>query len=59
MTNPELQALREEAVATMHAHDPAQQAHGYERCEICHFTWHPCDAYWLAESLVQMIDDMS
>ena len=36
--------LREYATFAMAQHDPAQQeGNGYNRCEHCHYTRHPCD----------------
>lgn len=36
-------------------HNPANQdGHGYERCELCHYTRHPCDTYDLASDWIAM-----
>lgn len=41
---------------TMKQHDPANQDHGYERCEHCNYVRHPCEAYELAELLVKALE---
>lgn len=38
-------------------HDPArQEGNGYERCELCHFTRHPCDVHDLASMVLGLLD---
>jgi hypothetical protein len=44
----------EELRRVLDAHDPGKQGpgkqgHGYQRCELCNMTRHPCDAYSAAE----------
>jgi hypothetical protein len=49
--------LRRYALDTQAMHDPAkQEGHNYERCEHCHYTRHPCDAYDLATAVLQLLD---
>lgn len=52
--------IRAEALAIRDAHDPAQQVdNGYERCAHCHYTRHPCDAYDMADTVLQLLDRIS
>ena len=37
-------------------HDPSKQGHGYDRCEHCHYTRHPCTTYDLATAVLQLLD---
>ena len=39
-------------------HDPAQQDHGYERCEHCNYVRHPCDSYELADLLIKALEKL-
>ena len=49
--------LRRYALGSMKLHDPAQQeGNGYERCEHCHYTRHPCDVYELAQIVLALLD---
>lgn len=49
--------IRVEALAVRDAHDPAQQVdNGYERCALCHYTRHPCDAYDMADTVLRLLD---
>ena len=50
-------ALRQHAEGIMHQHNPDNQRHNYERCELCGFTRHPCDLYDLAEDLLALLDE--
>lgn len=47
-TAMDLAGAREWAGQMMLAHHPDHQSHGYDRCELCHFTHHPCDVFDLA-----------
>ncbi len=48
--------LRRDAQAVKDAHDPAQQPdNGYERCALCHYTRHPCDAYDMANAALVLL----
>ena len=55
MTDDELADLKAEATAIRDQHDPAQQSHNYNRCEHCHFTSHPCDAYDMADAVLRLL----
>ena len=49
--------LRQYATFAMAQHDPAQQeGNGYNRCEHCHYTRHPCDVYELASAVLRLLD---
>ena len=38
-------------------HDPAQQeGNGYDRCEHCHYTRHPCSVHDLASMVLGLLD---
>lgn len=37
-------------------HSPTSQLHGYERCEHCHYTRHPCDVFELAAELLKRVE---
>lgn len=53
-------AIRAEAEATRDAHDPTKQPdNGYNRCALCHYTRHPCDAYSMADEVLQLLHVMS
>jgi len=56
MSDAELQAW---ATGLMREHDPANQGHGYERCALCHFTRHPCDAYDAAFAILGLLERVS
>jgi hypothetical protein len=50
--------LRREAIATRDAHDPSKQADNrYNRCSLCHYTRHPCDAYDMADAVLRLLDE--
>jgi hypothetical protein len=52
-------ALRTEALAIRTAHDPEHQDdNGYERCAICHFTRHPCDAFDMADQVLGLLNQI-
>lgn len=49
--------MREYATAARAQHDPAnQEGNPYERCELCHFTRHPCDVHDLASMVLALLD---
>jgi hypothetical protein len=49
--------LRDFAQFELDRHDPAnQEGNGYERCELCHYTRHPCDVYDLAAGVLRLLD---
>jgi len=48
--------LRRYALETQRIHDPKAQANGYDRCEHCHYTRHPCEAHELATIVLEMLD---
>jgi hypothetical protein len=49
--------LRRYALGSMKLHDPKQQeGNGYDRCEHCHYTRHPCDVYELAQIVLTLLD---
>ena len=37
-------------------HNPANQDHNYDRCELCDYTRDPCDARWIAAALIAAIE---
>ena len=47
---------RAEAEGVRDTHDPTKQGHGYNRCEHCHYTSHPCDAYDMADAVIRLLD---
>jgi cytochrome c peroxidase len=49
--------LRRYALGAQRLHDPKLQANGYNRCEHCHYTSHPCDVYELASAVLWLIDE--
>jgi len=46
------------ALGMLNEHDPAQQVDNpyKNRCEICHFTRHPCDVYELAKVTIALLE---
>lgn len=48
--------LRRDMLHVQRAHDPANQDHNYERCELCHYTRHPCESYDLATTVLYLLD---
>ena len=49
--------LRLDAEGERDLHDPANQVgNGYERCEHCHYTRHPCTVYDLATTILELLD---
>jgi hypothetical protein len=57
MVYPDDEALRVEALAIRTAHDPEHQKdNGYERCALCHFTRHPCDAFDMADQVLTLLN---
>ena len=49
--------IRQYATSERDLHDPAQQeGNGYDRCEHCHYTRHPCDVYELATVVLALLD---
>jgi hypothetical protein len=48
--------LRRKALGVQETHDPAKQGHGHRRCEHCHYTSHPCDAYDMATTVLELLD---
>ena len=57
MTSAELQALSLLAHDIRTTHDPTAQANGYNRCEHCHYTRHPCDAYEMADAVLRLLEE--
>lgn len=49
--------LRRFALGAQRMHDPKVQGHGYNRCEHCHYTTHPCDTYDLATAVLWLLDE--
>lgn len=49
--------LRRYAIYAQRQHNPAFQKNGYDRCEHCHYTRHPCDVYDLATAVLWLLDD--
>jgi hypothetical protein len=48
--------LQDYAAGLQREHDPTNQKHNYERCELCGFTHHPCDVYDLATAVLALLD---
>ena len=49
--------LRRYALDEQRLHDPArQEGNPYERCELCHYTRHPCSTHDLATAVLQLLD---
>ena len=48
--------MREWAVSLVQDHDPLNQNHAYERCELCGFVRHPCDTFDLARAVLALLD---
>ena len=48
--------VRRYALDEQRLHNPKNQGHGYDRCEHCHFTRHPCDVYELASVVLFLLD---
>ncbi len=49
--------LRQYATEERDLHDPAQQeGNGYERCEHCHYTRHPCSVHDLASMVLVLLE---
>jgi hypothetical protein len=48
--------LRRYALTEQLLHDPSKQDHGYDRCEHCHYTRHPCSVHDLATAVLQLLD---
>ena len=49
--------MREYATFARDQHDPSkQEGNGYNRCEHCHYTRHPCDVYDLAVMVLALLD---
>jgi hypothetical protein len=48
--------LRAYAESVRRQHDPRNQDHHYERCELCGFTRHPCVTYELADEVIKLLD---
>jgi hypothetical protein len=40
------------------AHDPKNQDHKYNRCQICHYTRHPCNTFELAEAILILLGEL-
>lgn len=54
--------LRTEATNTRDLHDPEKQegSTAYPgRCELCHYTRHPCDAFDMADAVLRLLDRVS
>ena len=49
--------LRRYALDEQRMHDPVKQAHGYDRCEYCHYTRHPCSVHDLATAVLWLMDE--
>lgn len=48
--------VRADAHAVRDAHDPKlQKDNPYERCSLCHFTRHPCEAYEMADAVLRLL----
>ena len=54
MTPEEALGQREWAYSVRAAHDPETQGHGYERCSLCSYTRHPCEAFELADTVIAL-----
>lgn len=49
--------LRRFALEEQRLHDPDNQTDNpYERCELCHYTRHPCSTHDLASAVLQLLD---
>jgi hypothetical protein len=48
--------MRQYAEGERDLHDPANQDHGYDRCEYCHYTRHPCSVNDLASMVLALLD---
>ena len=59
MTTPTTAEKVAEARITRDQHDPSKQDHGYDRCEHCHYTSHPCDVYDLASWVIEMGEQLA
>lgn len=49
--------MRRTAIHAQRQHDPAFQQNGYNRCEHCHYTRHPCEVYDLATMVLFLLDE--
>lgn len=50
--------MRSYATGLRDQHTPAnQEGNGYDRCEHCHYTRHPCDVYDLASMVLALTDN--
>ena len=53
--------IRTEMLTVLHTHDPAQQAGAPDafagRCMHCHYTRHPCDAWFAASLALWLLDE--
>lgn len=59
MTDPlDLDAIEREWSGTKDLHDPDKQDHGYDRCEHCHYTSHPCEVFDLCETVEALIAEL-
>jgi hypothetical protein len=56
MTDDDRAELRTFASHVVHEHDPANQNHRFERCELCGFVRHPCETYELADAVLELLD---
>ena len=53
------EGMREFATVTRNLHDPEQQqgeGQWPDRCALCHYTRHPCDAHDLASMVLALLD---
>lgn len=49
--------MRDYAEQERYLHDPAnQEGNGYDRCEHCHYTRHPCSVNDLATMVLVLLD---
>jgi hypothetical protein len=48
--------IRRLALDEQRLHDPKMQRNGYDRCEHCHFTRHPCSVHELATIVLALLD---
>jgi hypothetical protein len=55
MDDAELEAW---ATEVRDRHDPANQEHNYDRCQICGFTRFPCDTYELADEVLRLLNEL-
>lgn len=53
MTDPELATW---AAGLLWDHNPVNQDHNYQRCELCGFVRHPCDVHELAGTVLHLLD---